>query len=198
MSEGNGRAAVFDLGNTLLFFDVGKAARRLSERAKVPAGKIEEVLHRSPLAFRFEEGKIPPEGFFRQAALECGFQWTWEEFLPVWNEIFTENRPVVEIFLSTPRPRYILSNTNLLHIAYCREKFPWLKEETFLGSPQLGVRKPAPAAYQEAQRRIGLSGPAIFYTDDRPENIEGARTAGWFAHRYETPEGLEDALREWR
>lgn len=53
-----------------------------------------------------------------------------------------------------------------------------------------GTIKPEPRIYEILEARSGLSGPEIFFTDDRPENIAAARARGWQAHLFRNPEAL--------
>lgn len=54
--------------------------------------------------------------------------------------------------------------------------------------------KPDPAIYALAERRFGLSGDALFFTDDNPANIDAATARGWHAHLFEGADGLEAEL----
>jgi putative hydrolase of the HAD superfamily len=50
-------------------------------------------------------------------------------------------------------------------------------------SHDLGVMKPAEAAYRHVERATGFSGRQILFFDDKPENVEAARAVGWRAER---------------
>ncbi len=54
--------------------------------------------------------------------------------------------------------------------------------------------KPDPAIYALAQSRFGLGAGEAIFIDDNPANVEGARKAGWLAHRFESAEALETEL----
>jgi 2-haloacid dehalogenase len=56
------------------------------------------------------------------------------------------------------------------------------------------VAKPDPEIYEALEEASGLRGPALFFTDDRPENIAAAAARGWHTHLFHTPQGLADAL----
>ena len=45
----------------------------------------------------------------------------------------------------------------------------------------LGCSKPSPAFYRAIEAATRLAPEAIFFIDDRPENVEGARACGWTA-----------------
>jgi 2-haloacid dehalogenase len=61
-------------------------------------------------------------------------------------------------------------------------------------SGRLRLAKPDPAIYEAVERDSGLSGPALLFTDDRPENVEAAAARGWRTHLFEGPEGFAACL----
>jgi HAD superfamily hydrolase (TIGR01509 family) len=50
--------------------------------------------------------------------------------------------------------------------------------------------KPDAAIYARAEQLACVSPGDIFFVDDRPENVAGARAMGWDAVLYHTPERL--------
>jgi 2-haloacid dehalogenase len=61
-------------------------------------------------------------------------------------------------------------------------------------SGRLRLAKPDPAIYEVVERESGFSGPALLFTDDRPENVEAAARRGWRTHLFEGPDGLAERL----
>ena len=63
----------------------------------------------------------------------------------------------------------------------------------------IGARKPDRAAFEAVERGTGHDPARILFFDDRPANVEGARTAGWTAelvdHAGDTAEQMLAALR---
>ena len=65
-------------------------------------------------------------------------------------------------------------------------------------SAALGVCKPDRVFYTNAQVRMGVAvAQSILFVDDRAENVDAARAAGWRAMLYRGPDSLEKALAEW-
>jgi putative hydrolase of the HAD superfamily len=65
-------------------------------------------------------------------------------------------------------------------------------------SAALGVCKPDRAFFTNAQARMGVSvGQSILFVDDRPANVDGARSFGWRALLYRGRESLSRALAGW-
>jgi len=65
-------------------------------------------------------------------------------------------------------------------------------------SAALGVCKPERVFYTSAQTRMGVTvAQSILFVDDKAENVDAARAAGWRAMLYRGPETLEKALAGW-
>lgn len=62
--------------------------------------------------------------------------------------------------------------------------------DTVINSADIGVCKPAPAAYRIAAARLNLPLAAIGFTDDDPTNVAAAAALGMPAHRYTDPASL--------
>ncbi len=65
-------------------------------------------------------------------------------------------------------------------------------------SAALGVCKPDRVFFTNAQARMGVTvAQSILFVDDKAENVDGARAAGWRAMLYRGPESLAQALASW-
>ncbi|MDP1751932.1 MAG: HAD-IA family hydrolase [Reyranella sp.] len=82
----------------------------------------------------------------------------------------------------------------------------YLREQAGLGahfdeivySAALGVCKPDRVFFTSAQTRMGIAvAQSILFVDDKAENVDAARAAGWRAMLYRGPESLEKALASW-
>ena len=62
-------------------------------------------------------------------------------------------------------------------------------------SASMGVAKPDPAVYYRVQEVVDLEPHEIAFIDDRPENVYGARQAGWEAHLFVDDAGTRSWLR---
>jgi len=88
-----------------------------------------------------------------------------------------------------------LSNFGAENLEVAREVHPVLREfdQEFV-SAHLGVAKPDPAIYEALEQGTGLSGAALLFTDDKPENIAAAAARGWKTHLFEGADGLAERL----
>ncbi|MFN7175396.1 MAG: HAD family hydrolase [Thermaurantiacus sp.] len=66
--------------------------------------------------------------------------------------------------------------------------------EDVIVSGEEKMMKPDPAIWALAERRFGLQPSEIFFIDDNPANIAGARAAGWHAHRFLGADAARAAL----
>ncbi|MGB7404262.1 MAG: HAD family phosphatase [Pacificimonas sp.] len=58
--------------------------------------------------------------------------------------------------------------------------------------------KPDPAIFELAKSRFGVASGNSLFVDDRPENVEAARDAGFEAHLFVDRAGLDEALAGYR
>jgi HAD superfamily hydrolase (TIGR01509 family) len=78
----------------------------------------------------------------------------------------------------------ILSNTNHRHwrsVLRDPQYAPLLRIDHIFTSYELGAAKPDPRAYRAVESATALSPSSILFFDDRDENVQGARSAGWKA-----------------
>lgn len=60
-------------------------------------------------------------------------------------------------------------------------------------SGEIGVCKPDPQIYAEAERRFGLAPATTWFTDDNPANVDAAIARGWAGHVCTDPAELRVA-----
>lgn len=178
------KAIIFDLGNVLIDFDHKIAAQRMSRFTDKTSEEMYGLFFDSELTGLFEEGKIAPSKFFSQVKEMLNLKLDYDEFVRIWDEIFflTEKNIKVYHLAQRLKGRYktaLLSNINILHFEYIKKKFPVFDPFCHIvTSFEVGVRKPHPLIYQKTLNILGVPAGSVFYTDDRPELIEGARALG--------------------
>jgi len=113
-----------------------------------------------------------------------GSQMAYEDFLPVWNEIFilSEKNEQVHALAKELGEKYtviVLSNINALHHEYIQKKFAVLQAfDKVFTSYEIGFRKPHPQIYKTVCSMLKVSPEHIFYTDDRAELVDAAKKLG--------------------
>jgi glucose-1-phosphatase len=91
----------------------------------------------------------------------------------------------------------LFSNNPSIFVAALPRLAPEVHEilgENALVSYELGIRKPAPAAFERALEHYGARAEDTFFADDSAENVAGAASIGIHAHRFTTVELLDEAM----
>lgn len=91
----------------------------------------------------------------------------------------------------------VLTNNGPLVHAYRETLAPDLARlvgDRFLVSCSFSTLKPDPQVFHRALGHLGFRPEESFFTDDMPENVEGARAAGLSSAVFTTPAALETVL----
>jgi putative hydrolase of the HAD superfamily len=68
--------------------------------------------------------------------------------------------------------------------------------DVVFSSAEIGLAKPDVAIFEHAAKVLGVAPEECFFTDDRPENVEGARRAGMRAEVFAGRAGVVAALND--
>jgi len=190
----------FDLGNVILPFDLLRLARRLAHYSSLTPEEIREKIWDFDVAEAFECGRMTPLEFFDHVKKNCRIQnLTFDEFIPIFNDIFEEDTEIV-LLIQTLKPRYklgLLSNTNAIHVDYIRQTYDHLGNfDRILFSNEAGVRKPDPAFYKIALESFAIQPHESVFIDDNEANIFSARKLGIHGIRYKDIDQLKAELHE--
>jgi len=178
------KGIIFDLGNVILDFDHRIAAAKIAKFTDMSGEDIYNLFFDSPATGLFEEGKISPEDFFKIVKESLDLKLNFEEFVPIWDEIFffSEKNLAAYNIARALKNNYrvaLLSNINFLHLEYIKKTFPILDAfHDILTSCELRLRKPDARIYMKALEVLGTGAEETFYTDDRPELVDGAKKLG--------------------
>lgn len=195
------RYALFDMDDVLCHYDVDTRVARLAALSGTTPDEVRE--------------RIWDSGFLEEA--DRGGPWTAEAFLaefgarlgrPIGRDDWIEARrvamrPFDDVLATVGRlaavaPVAVLTNNDHLVRESIDTLFPQLRPlfgQRILVSAELPAAKPDPACFLAACARLGFDPAATFFTDDREENVAGARAAGLTAHVFRDHAGLLHALR---
>lgn len=192
------RAILFDLGNTLLPFNHLRASRALARFAcKMPEALYQSFFD-SVIQQEHDEGRLSGREFYERVRTLYDLSCTYEQFVPIWNDIFWENAEMAAL-VSRLKASYRLigiSNTNQLHFEDARARFQIVRDvETWVLSYEVGARKPDAAIYQKAIEVAGVAPQEIVYVDDRLDLIEAGRALGLRAHPFINAQRLAAQLK---
>ena len=201
----------FDLGNVLLSFSHERMCAQMAEVAGVSQEAVRDVIFAQgdaqAAAWQFETGEITTDEYFDFFCRATGTQPDRRRLAHAVCDIFApmnESWGLVRRLASAGNRLAILSNTNPMQWEWIIDgRFSLLSAFGQQTSPfawailsyEARSMKPDRAIYVAAIRRAGVEAHEIFFTDDRLENVEGARAAGIDAVQFVDCERLIHDLR---
>lgn len=190
----------FDLGRVLLNFDIDRMTCQMGLVAGISATAVKAIVFDTDLHRRYESGQISSKAFHEEFCLATGARADRAALEEAANDIFEINTPMLPIIAQLSDARYslgLLSNTCECHWLYCQRRYRFLSElfDTAALSYEIGAVKPEPAIFEAAARLAGYSPDEIFFVDDMPGHVEGARAAGFDAIEYRSARQVADELR---
>ncbi len=191
------RIAVFDVGNVLIEWDPQRrydAAIGPERRARLFAEVDLEAMNR-----RIDLGHDIAAVVEETAARHPEWAGEIRDWHRAWLELIGPELPGPVALLREVKeqghPVWALTNFGDDTFELARRHFPVLGAfDGAIVSGRLGVAKPCPAIYVALEAATGAEGEAIFFVDDREENVAAATARGWRAHQYRDPEALAAAL----
>jgi FMN phosphatase YigB (HAD superfamily) len=186
---------VFDLGRVLVrICDGWDHAARLAEVPGFVMPSEPEALRRLAAATHASEtGRLGTEAFCAEVGAVLGIA---AGAVRRASDLYIRGHyPLTVLLLQELRAKGVrtacLSNTNENHWRMMSE-LPYRLDllGVRLASQVLGRRKPERACFEEAERRLGVSGGRILFFDDALENLAAAAELGWQTEH--VPPGLED------
>ena len=191
---------VFDMDDVLCHYDV---ERRLAELAAVtgrPVAAIRAAIWESDYFARADAGEWDAQGCLDEFSRRIGAPLTRAQWVATRKAAmtpFADMLDLVRALKGRGTAVALLSNNDLLAKETLGEIFPGLPElfapHAYV-SAELGLAKPGPAIFREVCARLGVAPGRALFTDDLPENVEGARRAGLASHLFRGRAGLEAAL----
>lgn len=198
---------LFDLGNVILPFNHYQIAEKLSQFTKNADFQDPKMIFSYLFNFEngaingYEVGKVSSLDFFQSLKEHLQLTLSFEEFIPIWNDIFWENLEVSEIIRSLKGKKRLglLSNTNPLHFDYILSKFPVVKvfDKRFL-SHEVGFKKPAIEIFQKALEWASVEPEEILFIDDMKQHVEVAVSLGMQGIHFTSCQDLKDNLIKFR
>ena len=193
-------ALLFDIGNVLVRFDFTAAAQRFAAQSTSSTEQVLSLL--SPFKDDLESGRISDDDFVSQSIDRISFRGSREDFIRIWNDIFTENTPMTSVVeqLAAEHPLYLLSNTSGLHKDWLFETFPVFRH--FKGgifSHEARSMKPHEPIFRAAIETFGLDPVRTLYIDDLADNIATGARLGLVCHHYhpDRHDAFPPALQSW-
>ena len=178
---------LFDLGNVILPFSHYQIAEKLSRFTQKKEFQDPQRIFSYLFDFEkgavngYEIGKVSSIEFFQSLKELLHLSISFEEFIPIWNDIFIENQDVSEIIRSLKGKKKLglISNTNSLHFDYILSKFPIIRAfDKWILSHEVGFKKPAVEIFHSAIEWASVKPEEILLIDDIKGHIEVAASLG--------------------
>ncbi len=197
------KVILFDLGNVILPFSHFQIAEKLlrfsGKKEFQDPSKIFSYLFdfQSGAVNRFDTGKVSPLRFFQSIKENLLLSLSFEEFVPIWTDIFTENKEVSETILSLKGKCRLglLSNTDPLHFQHVLSKFPILSAfDQWILSYETGLKKPDARIYQKAMEWASVRPEEILFIDDMEKNVDAAISLGMEGIHFRSAPQMKEEL----
>jgi putative hydrolase of the HAD superfamily len=173
---------LFDLGNVILPVDGHRMAQKLTGHSPLSIDEILSPFGKLELLNEFETGRLTNDKFFEHITNACRLSnLKYDEFLPMFNDIFEEDSRVISLIesLKSKVKLGMISNTNLIHSTHLLKQYELFSHfHKVWFSNDVGLRKPDPAIYQLALNHFNAKPENTVFIDDLEINIEGARKLG--------------------
>lgn len=189
----------FDLGNVLVHFDVAIACRNIASLVEREERQVFEAMYGSGLELAYERGEMDDETLAEGVRRALGVSCATDDLMRSMSDMFAPNEsllPVIAALDAADIPAGILSNTCAAHWQWILSRrwsvtHAWFRDAVL--SYEIMRMKPEPEIYEAAAAVAGVPPESIFFTDDRPENVAGARRAGWRAELFvDAPRLMKD------
>jgi putative hydrolase of the HAD superfamily len=148
----------------------------------------------------FDQGLAGAEETIARISVRTG--WPREDVEQVVRAVPDELQPVagtvalIDALRTAGHRLFFLSNMPEPYADYLERHYPlaqWFETGVFSG--RVKRSKPTPELFQLAIQRFGVEPASCLLLDDHPANVEAARSLGWQAELFTTPEAAEAALR---
>jgi glucose-1-phosphatase len=194
------KAILFDLGKVLVDFNFETGIKALHAACSIPRNRFEEVLWDETWICRYERGEISTRDFHTYLCETADLRMDLCAFCETWSSVFLPDLIVSEDLLSALRRNYpliLVSNTNEAHLEFIRSNYRVLDYfDHHVLSYEVGSLKPDRKIFEHAISVSGHTPDALFFTDDRQENVLMARQLGMEAHQFKTQSQLVDAFQQ--
>jgi FMN phosphatase YigB (HAD superfamily) len=190
----------FDLGKVLVDFSYDQMLAQIGGVAGIDAETVRAVIFDGELLPQFESGRLSAAEFYEAFCTAIGSRPDFAALATAASAIFALNLPMLPLVSQLQQAGYrmgILSNTCVLHWDYCLGQYRIVAEgfSVHALSFRIGAVKPEAAIFHAAAELAGVRPEEIFYVDDMPQHVAGARSVGFDAVQYTTTTALADELR---
>jgi HAD superfamily hydrolase (TIGR01549 family) len=175
---------IFDLGNTLVYFDFGYFYNGIAEREKRLTGlKLKKFILENKLDHKLMTGRLAHRDFFKILKKKFELKIGFEDFIYFYSDIFWTNQNMKRFVEKISRIKkyklFLLSNTDTRHITFIDHNFPFVKiVRNRILSYKVNMVKPQPKIFKHTLERFKLIPEETVLVDDMKDNIIAAQKLG--------------------
>lgn len=184
---------LLDLGNVFVFHDNVLLVENL---ARAAGRSVEEANRRLTPAFLdgINRGHIDADGMLTYLRDTMGIAAPHDVIEATWSSHFEVHQaflPIIERLVGRVK-LVAVSNTNALHVRYCKAALPILERlDALVLSNEVGLAKPDPAIYQHALAEAGAKPEEAAFFDDVQRYVDAASALGIHGRLFTTAEQFE-------
>lgn len=183
---------IFDLGNTLIYFDYEYFYEGVSRlEKKLNTNKLKNFIKERKLGDKLCKGTLEPKDFFRILKRKFDLRIGYSDFIYLYSDIFwvnTQMRNFLEKIVNVKRFRvFLLSNTDPVHMNFVNKNFPFVKLiKNKVLSYKVGLLKPQRKIFEYIVRKYNLNKNETVLVDDIAVNVRVAVKLGLHGIKYTT------------
>jgi HAD superfamily hydrolase (TIGR01509 family) len=195
------RLVLFDMDDVLCAYHVEARIAHLSDVSGRSPAEIREAIWDSGFLDEADRGRWDADGTLAEFGRRLGYPLTRDEWIEARRRAMPPFADVLALVgrLKPQATVAVLTNNDPLveeTLPLLFPALPGLFGPHLYVSSRFGVSKPDPDVFRACCEAIGIAPGEAFFTDDKAENVAGARAAGLRGHVFAGASGLQAALRE--
>lgn len=163
---------IFDLGNTLIFFDHGYFYDGLANIEKgLNANKLKKFITEKQLDIKIAKGRITGKDFFKAVKKKFNIKAGYTDFNYLYCDVFWENKPMIKLLENMIDEKkykvFLLSNTDPCHFSFILKNFPsinLIKNKVL--SYKVNALKPEKKIFSDMLKKFKLNPEQTIFIDD--------------------------------
>ena len=186
------RNIIFDLGNTLVYYDFRyfyEGVSRLEKKLQPVA--LQRFITEKKLGDKLCTGKIHPKQAFRIIKKKFNMKIGYNDFIYLYANIFWENTYMKNFLEKITKygefKIVLLSNTDIVHFGFIKKNFPYVNLIRYkVLSYKTGMLKPSKKIFLYTLKKYKFLKNETLLIDDLKPNIEVAASLGIKTLRYKS------------
>ena len=195
------KALIFGLGNVVFNVDMDLIPIHWAERSGIPYEVIKKYFEADKNFDKFERGDLTEEEYREITNNNLQMNLSEKDFDDGLTALYLDETHDINSLLKELKMNYriiALSNTNIIHKRVWRKKYKDTMDEfeKIFSSHEINTRKPETEPYLIALDYLKMKTEEVIFLDDKPENIEPAKTLGMKTITVKSPIQMRKELNE--